>query len=606
MEKNYNDNEYSKLNNLNIEYLKNILNSLISIYNEIHEILLIAPADILFKKNINLFKNNKFFTDTINLINSKYIQHLYLKYLLSNNCSNLIQDYITFIINYDFTKNNHLNKNRFVINSILLKTIYNQSKLFSKYNSNILNKNNINKELCLKYKKKTKKNYETNILNNFVKHNLLINKTNFLVELGCGKSYMTIKMLELNMSLVYLGLDRKIFDENIFNLKMKNNIKKSVNSQNKTLQNSIKDRINLFKVDIATQNYNVIYNHINTIANRYKVKEFTILGLHSCGDLTSEGIKLFKNCNNAKSLIIIGCCLHLISEYIPDNVYNSNFFKEYYKSLGNNIKGRLLDETLIFENNANIIDSSKNYGFPISKLIFNEFTIKLNLFLGRTVRKLSMQFYENYICKEEISKYISISTIINDCYNQNFKCLLINFYLNNNKYLFFRKAFIRCCFQNILELYSPNIKNYYGFGEIIVNNNLELNNNIIELLSNDIINYLSYLVKNFNLNLNTNLTTNRNCQYFNIIKTITQELNKLQLNINKNIIIDYCKLNIEYFSYMLAHYLIRYKFARIIELIVTIDRLSYILEDNNFNVQLFEIFDFNKSKRNLLICSNKI
>lgn len=54
-----------------------------------------------------------------------------------------------------------------------------------------------------------------------------------------------------------------------------------------------------------------------------------------------------------------------------------------------------------------------------------------------------------------------------------------------------------------------------------------------------------------------------------------------------------------------AFYIIRIKFAKIIEYIIALDRIIYLKENNVENVELVKIFDDNKSARNLLIFATK-
>ena len=90
--------------------------------------------------------------------------------------------------------------------------------------------------------------------------------------------------------------------------------------------------------------------------SKIKDNENVILtGLHPCGDLTPTLMRLFKNIDQIKVLIFIGCCYNKLSE-------NPNYFN---LSKNNDIN--------------KIISQSNEYGFPMSNYLLTKNKIKFHL-----------------------------------------------------------------------------------------------------------------------------------------------------------------------------------------------------------------------------------
>ena len=155
-----------------------------------------------------------------------------------------------------------------------------------------------------------------------------------------------------------------------------------------------------------------------------------IFGLHSCGNLTSDSIKIFAEKNNQefKSLIIISCCLHLLREFVPEKAKNSELFIKHLSQVGYDSQGNFLDETLVYDIN------DENIGYPISNHIKE--THK-NVFFTRTVRKSAMQSIP-----ENVSKKIDMDIF------------------------FYKTRFFRSLFQIFLVHNVPELGTYYGYGDV--------------------------------------------------------------------------------------------------------------------------------------------
>ena len=109
-------------------------------------------------------------------------------------------------------------------------------------------------------------------------------------------------------------------------------------------------------------------------------KPIFLFGLHNCGNLTSNTLKIFLQNSYFKSIAIIGCCLNLLNEYINPELKASQEFIQFYNSIGYDKNNKFLDSSLIF-------DSSNNVGYPLSDYIKNKYKF---IFLGKDIRNAAM------------------------------------------------------------------------------------------------------------------------------------------------------------------------------------------------------------------------
>ena len=334
-----------------------------------------------------------------------------------------------------------------------------------------------------------KKSYEVEVLAKYIlKYSSL--QTCFL-ELGCGKSYLYSEIKDQIKdkidSLKFFGVDKK---EHVL-----------TDSQ-----------YPVFNMMVDSNNFIDIYNKIK-IDNEGR---FCLLGLHACGDLTSNSIKIFIENKQVTDLIIVGCCLNLITEDISHLKDNASYNK-YISSLGKNKNGGSLDSTLV----------NQSAGFPLSSYLK-----KQNLFLGRMVRNSAMQS-EKFFDEEDFEKNL-------------------------------RKMYFRCLFQVYLETYLPHYRYEYG------------------------------LVGKIKLNSFDSIE-----EYFSKIKNIQvqQNLNKLgefkeRFDTKENYLL------------LFSVYYLKIKFAKLIEIIVSLDRVIYMKERGISNVCIVKIFN-EFSDRNILIKASK-
>lgn len=620
-----------------------LLKQSLSLFDRINDLFLISLTDVFLDQHFKSIKENNLITDLMKLIqkyqvinsNNNNDEHKnldYTNYLLFN------QEEIASFFNKsakqiikDNIENDYLSTLNDLDNILNSEHISNYWKEYENKQSQYYNKNK-NKNNQTLSSTISKKTYEVQVLSSFIEENLINNKKNvnitkdtnisetinYFLELGCGKSYLFKELKDRNKinksnltnqcsninlntkDLFYIGIDKKedliektktenedgllvynhmITSENFENILLKSvlpDLKDTVESRTKIKKinknNSVEVKedcntvLDLKEVDLIDTNDISVSNIknaenienetelINTKESYYNLKG-TIVGLHSCGNLTSDGIRIFTKGNKIKkyfeNLVMIGCCFNLITEYISPEIKETTRFKSYINSLGKNDKGQFLDNTLTFElegiNNLKI-------GYPLSEYIKNN---NKTSFFGRIGRNSAMQ---------------STSFILDSKSN-----------LNDN----FNKLFFRALFQKLLEDYIPELKYNYGLVGRIKKVCYCFEEYIIEVIKN---------IKKRVSNKNNIEESNLENSLLNILE------NKLLI---KSFIQKYCDLNnVEHYkSNFVCLNFIRVKFAKLIEVIVNLDRIVYMIENgvSEDSINLVKIFDEEISDRNFLI-----
>jgi hypothetical protein len=545
-----------KYENLNMDDLlhekltscnKNISNSyksyfeeLVSLYQSIQHILLISLNDVFLKTNLNSLLMDELIKDTIDII----VKH-------ENDLNKILKTQEKFS---QCSENETLNKFLMyskkceeLLSSKLIEYPFSENKTESAIPIPIPidNHSSFKKGKNIPKKHKSKKNYEVEKLSQYMLD--IIEKENLknLIEMGCGKSYLTDSIL-LSDDMVYIGLDRK---DDLIDKSTKSNKKK-----------------NLFVLnhDITLENFSEIFEkEIESKLNKsIDEKKIMLFGLHSCGNLTSDTIKIFFQRKEFTHIVIVGCCLNLLKEYVSEEVQNkSEIFKEYLANIGYDNKGNFLEQTLLYE-----YDYAK-VGFPLSEYILKKHK---GLFLTRTVRNASMQSFPK---KED--------------------CLI-----ESKKNLFYKKIFFRTLLQSFLEEFFVELKNVYGFGKIDITTD------------DDFGRYLNIVFKNLHKLIKNN-SNKEKLQIEN--ENLLKKLNDLQSIlfeenfdcIKSSVLLEYVKKFEELENVLWAVYVIRLKFAKIIEYIIALDRIIFMQERGISNVHLVNIFDESVSVRNILIYATK-
>ena len=340
----------------------------ISLYKNIQEIFSINLNDAFKKNNYNKILTNKLLKDTeiiLALYNNDINKILNLKSFPQNGLNNV-----------------QLSDNLFIKYTLEYENLIANNLIINNENENIDGHFILNIDRNKIYK--AKKEHEVKKLSEFIKNTQTLPYSQILFEIGCGKSYLTDALLSTkDNNFFYIGVDMK-------KIVIEKSKQKYKNNKNVYLLNSF----------INFDNFNEFYeNQLKPILleNNQLNKNIFLFGLHSCGNLTSNTLKIFINNSFFKSIAIVGCCLALLNEYINPETKSSKEFINYYNCIGyNKKKGKFLDNSLIYELNNN----ENNIGYPLSKYIQN----KSNFFFGKDVRNAAM------LNNSENASYDSIST----------------------------------------------------------------------------------------------------------------------------------------------------------------------------------------------------
>lgn len=498
------------------EKFNSYLDDLIQNYFVIQKIIIVATTDVLKNKFLNFFMQDKLVCDTIKILQKFNYD---FEILLDSNIFN--RTFETF-------KEKDLNSNLFLEFSKIFNDLINSKVIINYINQNNLDKLNTLSNIPKKFQVKRKKCYEIEILSDYLIENLESENIYNIIEMGCGKSYLNDDII-LNEELIYIGIDKK--DDLIEKSKelFSKNLKKNIFS------------INSF---VTLQNFDYLYdnefqNKLNTKFN----KNILLFGLHSCGNLTSDSIKIFSNKQCFSHLIIIGCCLHALKEYITPEATENEVFKDYLSSAGFDNKGNFLEGTLIFENRIDEI------GYPLSNYVK---TTHCNLFLGRTARNSAMTTFP-----KNCDKNVKSKNVVNH-----------------------KKFFYRALLQAFIEINIPELQNFYGYGEIKIS------------IHDTFAKYVRIVIKNL-----SKILQNK--------PELLDKVNHLNSILKDDEIDKFERLYEQYEDIVWAVFLIRIKFSKIVEYIIALDRVIYLKENNIDKIDILKIFDEKVSVRNLLIYASK-
>lgn len=571
-----------------IEEFIRYLNNLFEFYYEIKQIVLIHN-DVLYKDNISFIRESKLINDTIQVIRD-------CKYRLDR-CLQL-------------DKNETSSNNQFIVLSEKFKRLTTNPLIREYYKEDEMNFN-ITKGMPTNFY--DKKNYETIMLIKFIKSEFETRKARSIVEVGCGKVYQTKDLLNEFPHVKYFGIDKKEdLINKINNLKSKNlsgsKNKKKNQSVNLSQEEKVLERMNVLSFNVDELNFESIYSkHIEPKLS--KGETLTLFGLHSCGNLTTDSIKIF--CNTPKTLIsqlfIVGCCINLLTEEAIINVEDQMELKHIF-NLGFDCKGNYLDNTTkislkndldretfnslysmslrSFCENQNEMLNSVESRYPLSAYLRQaNNTGRIKAFLSRTGR------------------YSSMSSVIGDI-------KIENNILSSKSSLYYKSKLFKSVLES-LTTHTDLLKELSQFkGIFFVKDPVITKQTGFSIFLKDTLRDLSEVS-----NKQLKIVEERNRDFSPIefserIKKYLAEqegdgkILSLESQIKNEIDSVWSQL-ITYEEHLFASYLIRLKFARIVEYIVAVDRVIYLLENPKVKqVDLIKIFDPRKSLRNLLIsCS---
>ena len=391
MEQSISQNE-KEMNSNNIKDYYVLLSKMIELYEVIQPILLINLNDLFKEKNILLLKNNALIKDTITILKQNNFN---FNALLQNEISPLENNKDNLYIKLSNTLKE------------LLRDKCIESNGATEEKMVILTKNRKNL-----FKKK--KDHEVRQLSNFIHGIFSKTKLETMLEMGCGKSYLTESLLKDNPNCLYIGIDMK---EKLIEKSQQIN-----SNQNVIVLSGI----------VTANNFDEFYlQNIKQHIKEHKKAEKNIFlfGLHSCGNLTSDTLRLFANHEFFSHLAIVSCCMNLLTEYVTPTAQQTELFKDYAANVGVNNKGEKLEQTLVYTE-----EEAKTAGYPLSNFMITQYP---KMFLSRTIRNSAMQ--KNTETGE----------------------------INSLQY---KKILYRTYLQVFFEHYIPELALTYGFGKVDLNN----------------------------------------------------------------------------------------------------------------------------------------
>ena len=377
-----------KSNNIKDYYV--LLSKMIELYEVIQPILLINLNDLFKEKNILLLQNNALIKDTITILkqNNFNFNALLQNEIFDNNKDNLyikLSNTLKELLRDKCIESNGATEEKMVI---LTK---NRKNLFKK-----------------------KKDHEVRQLSNFIHGIFSKTKLETMLEIGCGKSYLTESLLKDNPNCLYIGIDMKE--------KLIEKSQQIYSNQNVIVLSGIVTANNFDEFYIKN-----IKQHIKE--HKKAEKNIFLFGLHSCGNLTSDTLRLFANHEFFSHLAIVSCCMNLLTEYVTPTAQQTELFKDYKANVGVNNKGEKLEQTLVYTE-----EEAKTAGYPLSNFMLTQYP---KMFLSRTIRNSAMQ--KNTETGE----------------------------INSLQY---KKILYRTYLQVFFEHYIPELGLTYGFGKVDLNN----------------------------------------------------------------------------------------------------------------------------------------
>ena len=215
-----------------------------------------------------------------------------------------------------------------------------------------------------------KKSHEVEVLSAVAASISEVSKTSHVVDLGDGKGYLS-SMLALHNKIAVLGVDASNINtcgaiKRVNKLsKVWNNIPNAPHkSYPKKNQNSETMNVNLYKQ--VTQFVDEDFDLESLIVENFETTplplQLGLVGLHTCGNLAPNSLKIFVKNNDVKTVCNVGCCYHLITERFDE----SN-------------------------------DCDRDIGFPMS-----DFLTKKRLSIGRSARMIANQSVERILQSKEI------------------------------------------------------------------------------------------------------------------------------------------------------------------------------------------------------------
>ncbi len=162
---------------------------------------------------------------------------------------------------------------------------------------------------------KQKKRYEVEMLTNFILQFAEQCETDSLVDIGCGKGYLSQALAMKQAS------SKKVMD--VFAIDCNEMLVHQCQERVDKIERTMQQELHYYAINShlsLSMSQNQFYNLMKPLidgqshSDKEWNKKILMISLHSCGDLSSTMLKLFLK-SDAKSMINIGCCYHKLTEH---------------------------------------------------------------------------------------------------------------------------------------------------------------------------------------------------------------------------------------------------------------------------------------------------
>lgn len=150
-----------------------------------------------------------------------------------------------------------------------------------------------------------KKIHEVAIMAKHIDDSLDKSQERVIIDAGSGLGYLS-SWLAFNYNFKVLGIDSRPLNSESAEKRMKKFAKKVKHLRMK----SSNHKIHTEWIDERTNFHQLAVNHFPDAT----APELTLTGLHTCGALSNNCLKIFRNVPGIKSLFNVGCCYNLLGE----------------------------------------------------------------------------------------------------------------------------------------------------------------------------------------------------------------------------------------------------------------------------------------------------
>lgn len=175
---------------------------------------------------------------------------------------------------------------------------------------------------------KPKKSHEVEVLSGAISAIHKLVKTTHLVDIGDGKGYLS-SMLALNYKIPVLGVDASPVNTEgaVIRANKLSKVWNSVVSNVKTQETSV----DLYKQVTKFVNDQVDFKELITHIFLQHPQKIGVIGLHTCGNLAADCLKIFTANEDIKSIINVSCCYHHLSDLSVDKQNERFPMSQYLK-----------------------------------------------------------------------------------------------------------------------------------------------------------------------------------------------------------------------------------------------------------------------------------